>query len=98
MSTRSENSENTMKAMEIPLTVFRQYVKEIELKEYQLMLSKAKLCILLECINTHSLIYLLLCFFKGTLMESLLLALLLYICISRPQMDRFFLSPGITFW
>ncbi len=38
-----KNSETTKKLMEIPLIVFRQYLKERELDEDQLVLSKAKL-------------------------------------------------------
>ncbi len=38
-----ENSATTKKAMEFPLIVFRQYLKEWELDEDQLVLSKAKL-------------------------------------------------------
>ncbi len=38
-----KNSEATKKAMEFPLIVFRQYLKERELDEDQLVLSKAKL-------------------------------------------------------
>ncbi len=40
---KQKNSETSKKAMKIPLIVFRKYLKERELDEDHLVLSKAKL-------------------------------------------------------